>query len=856
MKWLLKFLNGSAFTLSFGGGGSSAPAPTTQTVQQSNIPEYAAPYFHDIMQRGQAASQSTYQPYTGPRVADFTPMQQQAFQGIQNLGPSQLNAPAAGMTMGAGIGGMQAQNQYAQQATNPGAMQSYMSPYMQNVVDWQKSQAIQDYGRQLPGQQAAATRAGAFGGSRQAIVESEAQRNLQNQLAGIQATGTQNAFEQANKNLQFGSDLGIRGLGLAGQMGGQLGQIGQTAFGQQATAAQAQQQAGAIQQAQGQQGMDVAYEEFMRQQQNPWTQLQNLSSLLRGSVVSPNQTMFSYQAPASTANQLASLGLGAYGTSKLFGAKDGGEIKRYAVGGIVGGMSMQQLFDLARSLPDARLLAIMKGQPGEVDPGTAMTVFKMRQQTRTANEGETAQHEAQKPSVLQQMTEQAGLEAVPVGNMDIPAGGIAGEEEPVALAEGGLTRWSGRYSVPDPVTGKPWTQHQGNRRMQQAEVLTKQRRNEAARLANKPLPFPEVGYPMGPQAEPDPDSFFQTSSTGLRMLPGEEATQDVGLTEPTAADVAATPAVGKPPARTRRTAPTGIAKLVPSGSSTLLAQQTAQDMQEGPGVTPPPPPESETDMLKRFAGVAGDFMKEPRDALRKAEQESQEKGKKGLEDLRNESKGVAALRAAAALVDPKNQGSRLGGIGAAFGAAGETGADYGKQKRTLEKDLEKARMDAMRADVAFKQGDFELGSKLMGMSQTRILEAAKLAADKAYRDAMVDLQGRQLSETERNNRALEAYRDKYLQVTREVGLARADGRTGFTPAQRATARNNALGKMQSDLKDPKSQAFRALRAGVPQEQLLDAYTDFMLTGDPLRIPSLQMSEAPGEVAGKLQVPKN
>ena len=248
-----------------GKGGGGSPAPQTSTVNQSNLPEYARPYFEDLLQRGQTASQVQYQPYGGERTAGFSPLQEQGFQGIQGLGPSSLNAPAAGLTGVAGLGGLGAGQNYAQQATSPGSMQAYMSPYMQNVVDFQKSQAVQDYGRQLPGQQAAASRAGAFGGSRQAIVESEAQRNLQNTLGGIQAQGSQQAFEQANKNLQFGSQLGLQGLGLAGQMGQQLGQLGQTAFGQQAAAAQAQQAAGATQQAQSQDILNKRYEDFMQQ---------------------------------------------------------------------------------------------------------------------------------------------------------------------------------------------------------------------------------------------------------------------------------------------------------------------------------------------------------------------------------------------------------------------------------------------------------------------------------------------------------------------------------------------------------------------------------------------------------------
>lgn len=79
----------------------------------------------------------------------------------------------------------------------PGAAAQYMSPFMQDVVERQKREAIQDYSRQIPGLQAAGIRSGARGGTREALVQAEAQRNLANQLGGIQATGLQSAYQQA-----------------------------------------------------------------------------------------------------------------------------------------------------------------------------------------------------------------------------------------------------------------------------------------------------------------------------------------------------------------------------------------------------------------------------------------------------------------------------------------------------------------------------------------------------------------------------------------------------------------------------------------------------------------------------------
>ena len=83
---------------------------------------------------------------------------------------------------------------YAAQATNPLATQAYMSPYMQNVVDTQKAAAVRDYQMAMPQLSAQAAKAGAFGGSRDAIQRSEAARNLTSQLQNIQAQGQQQAF--------------------------------------------------------------------------------------------------------------------------------------------------------------------------------------------------------------------------------------------------------------------------------------------------------------------------------------------------------------------------------------------------------------------------------------------------------------------------------------------------------------------------------------------------------------------------------------------------------------------------------------------------------------------------------------
>jgi hypothetical protein len=132
--------------------------------------------------------------------------------GAQGLGFGALGAGYGGRGAQAAEQGFGAGEAFARQATDPNAIQAYMSPYMQNVVDTQKQAALRDFQVAQPMRQAQAVAKGAFGGSRQAIVDAEAQRNLNTQLQGIQATGTQQAFQDAQRQQQFGANLGLQGL--------------------------------------------------------------------------------------------------------------------------------------------------------------------------------------------------------------------------------------------------------------------------------------------------------------------------------------------------------------------------------------------------------------------------------------------------------------------------------------------------------------------------------------------------------------------------------------------------------------------------------------------------------------------
>jgi len=292
-------------------------------------------------------TQNPYQQYSGNRIAEFNPMQQQSFQNIQNMGTS--GAIGQGMDIAGQAAGKALNTSYSPYQTGQFGAQAgqYMDPYMQNVVDIQQREAQRQ--ADIAGTQrgAQAVKYGAFGGSRQAILDAEANRNLATQKGDIQARGLQDAYTRAQQQFnteqalgessrQYGANLGMKGLETALSGASQLGGLGATQFGQQKDLIGLQQLAGAQQQAQEQAGLTQGYEDFLAQQKYPYQQLEFMSNIMRGTPYSSTTTM--YNPGVSTGNQLLGAGTmlaGAYlgGGGKFW--KDGGVTKSYANGGLM-----------------------------------------------------------------------------------------------------------------------------------------------------------------------------------------------------------------------------------------------------------------------------------------------------------------------------------------------------------------------------------------------------------------------------------------------------------------------------------------------------------------------------------------
>ena len=429
----------------YGGGGGGTPETQRQIV---DLPEWAKPYAKESLGKAQALSATPYQAYGGERIAQFTPLQKQAF------GRAEGQQVAGQVGFGTGLAGLAGISSFGDQGTAA----SFMSPYMDAVVQQQMESAQRQ--ADIAGTQrgAQAVRAGAFGGSRQAVENAEAARALASQKGQIQATGLQSAFERAQQ--QFNQEQATR-LNAAQT----LGQLGQQQFGQQMDITGQQAQFGGQQRQATQDILGAQYQDFLNQQRAPYDQLAFMTSMIRGTPMGQTTTM--YQPPPSTTSQLIGLGTaaaGAYGASQ--GKAAGGEVKSYAVGGIAS-LSQPEMASAADGMSDQQLQQT-QGLPSITDLAR-MTLAAEAQQRAQMRQQAMMQQAMMAPRPQGTVAEEqmAAINAMDqgIGGLDVPDDLVSDD----GMAGGGIVAFQNRGAVPDPYTyGMPSDEFGELLRLQQA----------------------------------------------------------------------------------------------------------------------------------------------------------------------------------------------------------------------------------------------------------------------------------------------------------------------------------------------------------------------------------------------------
>jgi hypothetical protein len=448
-----------------GDSSSAAPKPTTRITESgpststlnratvNEIPSYLTDASQDLIARGKAVASRPYEAYGGPRVAEFSPDMETAFGRMRNQGVAGQVGEATGLASLAGERAMQVgsslgpYNPYEMGGFTADMARQYMNPYMQSVVDVERRKAQEASDQQAAILSGQAARQGAFGGSGAALQQRALRRDTAQQLGDIQALGLSKAYEQGlsrfgdeearrEASRQFGADYGLKSeeLGLAGIRTGldaskQLESLGTTQFGQEMEITKGLGTAGDIQRQREQALLDVDYGDYITEQKYPYEQLAFEQGLISGvpyskterisgqEVTEPGKIVSQEFAPneqPNTASQLIGAGTALYGMTGD-GAADtrtrigtpvtnaaGGEIKRYAAGGIAA-LNQPQMASAVQGMNDQQVgkTAAVPGLPGL----TAQTEQMRRNELRMAAEGQKAPASMTKiTSILSQMS--------------------------------------------------------------------------------------------------------------------------------------------------------------------------------------------------------------------------------------------------------------------------------------------------------------------------------------------------------------------------------------------------------------------------------------------------------------------
>jgi len=243
-----------------------------KTSTESALSNYVGPYVTEMLGRGQAIASTPYEAYTGPLTAGQSAPQTAAFQGVANLAvPTEQMGAFTPQTFGTA------------QATQ------YMNPYVQGALQPQLDELNRQQQLKRIDNAGRLTRAGAYGGGRQAVMESELDRSYLDKASEITGLGYLDAYNKAQQ--QFNAE---QNLGMSAQ--NQANTYGLNALQQQAGL-------GGQQRAIESEGIKADKDQFDFEQSFPYKQAQFQQSLLQGLPLATQS--YSYAQPSALANMLS-----------------------------------------------------------------------------------------------------------------------------------------------------------------------------------------------------------------------------------------------------------------------------------------------------------------------------------------------------------------------------------------------------------------------------------------------------------------------------------------------------------------------------------------------------------------------
>lgn len=271
---------------------------TQQSTSTYGPPAEVMERYRELLGRAEGVSETPYAGYTGPRVAGFTPDQQAAFAGVRDsVGLAQPYVQEAAGLARSGAAPI-----------TPEAISRYTNPFTQQVVDATTADFDAQNKRQLSQVAGQAAMSGAYGDSAavaKALAAESQQRVQAPILAGLRSQG----FDRSLAAAQGDASRALQGAGVVGG----LGQLAQT---QQLQGLGTLLQTGGLQQALGQQELNVPYSDFLEQRAYPFQTAQWLAGIEGAIAPGMGGTQTTTQPGTNSYNGLAGLltaGLGLAG---------------------------------------------------------------------------------------------------------------------------------------------------------------------------------------------------------------------------------------------------------------------------------------------------------------------------------------------------------------------------------------------------------------------------------------------------------------------------------------------------------------------------------------------------------------
>jgi hypothetical protein len=321
------------------------PQVTSQKVEQTNLPAYLEPFVTRVAGRAEEASNQPYQAYGGPRISDFNADQTAAMDATRGLAGTyqpQMNQAAGTINQAAqnvqgGLSQFQPIQYNAPRTFGGEQAAQYMNPFMQSVMDRNRSSALQTFEEQKARANADLVNSAPFGSYGDIVNKSLLERDYGNRVADQDANlllrGYENAQSQFNADRGFGqsqdeatnqamlerANYGLRGSELMGTLGGQQAQLAQQQRGLAAADIDSRQKIGTQQQQKNQASLDLAYQDFVNQRDYGDNRLSFMSNIIRGLPVQMGSDTTTYAPPVNPYSQLLNLGTSAFGLANAMG---------------------------------------------------------------------------------------------------------------------------------------------------------------------------------------------------------------------------------------------------------------------------------------------------------------------------------------------------------------------------------------------------------------------------------------------------------------------------------------------------------------------------------------------------------